>query len=94
MKVPPLANEPTQVGLLDSRRVQLSRGGLKRKTKWIEKGVDQPLPTNRRIEENVMIDGRGSRDYYRVSLPLGSKLALRFPHHVKKCEDRSLADSA
>ena len=94
VKVPHLANEPTQVGLLDSRRVQLSRGGLERKTKWIEKGVHQPLPRFRRIEENVMIDGRGSRDYYRVSLPPGTKLALRFPHHVKKCEDRSLADSA
>ena len=74
--------------------MQQPRGGQKRKSKVVEKGVDKPLPKLRRIEGNAILDSSGTRDYYRASLPQGSKLALRFPHLVKKSEEQSNAYSA
>ena len=67
-----------------------------RRKKFVFKGIDKPLPNLRlRCSEGHAVEiGSSHRDYYRINLPQGSRLALRFPHLAKKCEDRSLADSA
>ena len=60
-----------------------------RRKKFAFKGIDKPLPCLRmRCNEKHAVElGRCKRDYFRISLPPGSRLALRFPHLVKKCED-------
>ena len=67
-----------------------------RRKKFVFKGIDKPLPCLRlRCNERHAVEiGSCKRDYFRISLPPGSRLALRFPHLVKKCEERSNADSA
>ena len=60
-----------------------------RKTKFVSKGVDKPLPKLRCIEGNAIDIGSSRRDYYRISLPQGSRLALRFPHLVKRVGGQS-----
>ena len=72
----------------------LPREKQKRRNQHVEKGVDKPLPKLRRIEGNAIDDGSSTRDYFRISLPPGSTLALRFPHLVKNVEEPSHAYSA
>ena len=61
----------------------------RRRTKFVKKGVDKPLPKLRCIEGNVIDVGSSRRDDYRISLPQGSRLALRFPHLVKRVGGQS-----
>ena len=67
-----------------------------RKKKLIAKGIDKPIPKLRRMSfgHHVVDIGSQTRDYYRVNLPQGSKLALRFPHLSKQVGGRSHADNA
>ena len=66
-----------------------------RKHKVVKKGLDTPLPSLRlRCNEGHAVEiGSSSRDYYRVSLPPGSRLALRFPHFAKQVMEQPNVNS-
>ena len=42
------------------------------------------MPRPKKITGGIAVKGSQQRDYRRVSLPPGSKLALRFPQFVKR----------
>ena len=64
--------------------VQKPKFKQSRKNQFVNKGIDKPLPKLKCIEGNAFEAGSCTRDYYSISLPPGSRLALRFPHLVKQ----------
>ena len=67
---------------------QLPKQKQTRRNRIVYKGIDTPLPNLRLrcIEGHAVEIGSCQRDYFRISLPQGSRLALRFPHLAKQVE--------
>ena len=66
--------------------VQKPKFKQSRTHKLVDKGIDKPLPKLKCIEGNAFEVGSCTRDYYCISVPPGSRLALRLPHLAKQVE--------